>query len=45
MVIAAFQVVDKLGFSRFFQEIFLLADISIKVVLGMLFFILSNIDV
>ena len=45
MVIAAFQVVDKLGRSRFFQETFLLADISMKVVLGMPFLTLSNADI
>ena len=42
MVIAVFQVVDKLGRSRFFQKTFLLADISMEVVLGMLFLTLSN---
>ena len=45
IVIAAFQVVDKLGRSQFFQETFLLADISIKVVLGKPFFTLSNVNI
>ena len=45
MVIAAFQVIDKLSRSWFFQDTFLLADISMKVVLGLLFLILSHIDV
>ena len=45
MVIAAFQVVDKLGRSRFFLETFLLVDISMKVVLGMPFLTFSNADV
>ena len=45
MVIAAFQVVNKLGCSRFFQKTFLLANISMKVVLGMLFLTLSNANV
>ena len=45
MVIAAFQIVDKLGRSWFFQETFLLADISIKVVLVMPFLTFSNADV
>ena len=45
MVIASFQVVDKLGRSRFFQETFLLANISMEVVLGMPFLTLSNADV
>ena len=37
MVIAAFQVVNKLGRSQLFLETFSLADIIIKVVLGMSF--------
>ena len=45
MVIAAFQVVNKLDCSRFFQQTFLLPNISMKVVLGMLFLIFSNVDV
>ena len=45
IVIAAFQVVNKLGCSWFFQETFLLAHISIEVVLGILFLTLSNADV
>ena len=45
MVLADFQVEDKLGKARFFQETFLLADISAEVVLGMLFLTLSNADV
>ena len=45
MVIAVFQVVNKLGRFWFFQETFLLANISMKVVLGMLFLILNNADV
>ena len=45
IVIAVFQVVDKLGRSRFFQETFLLANISIKVVLSLLFLTLSNANV
>lgn len=45
IVIAAFQVVDKLDCSRFFQETFLLANISMKVILEMLFLIFSNADV
>ena len=45
MVLADFQVKDKLGKARFFQETFLLADICAKVVLGMLFLILSNVNV
>ena len=45
MVLANFQVEDKLGRARFFQETFLLADISMEVVLGILFLTLSNADV
>ena len=45
MVLADFQVEDKLGRARFFQETFLLADISAKVVLGMPFLTLSNADI
>ena len=45
MVIAAFQVVEKLVCSWFFQETFLLVDISMEVVLDMSFFTLSNADV
>ena len=45
MVIAAFQVVDKLGHSWFLQKTFLLANISMKVVLSMPFLTFSNADV
>ena len=45
MVLADFQVEDKLGRARFFQKTFLLADISAEVVLGILFLTLSNADV
>ena len=44
MVIAAFQIVNKLGRSRFFQKTFLLANINIKVVRGIFFLTLSNAD-
>ena len=42
MVIIPFQMKDKLGRVWFFQETFLLADTSMKMVLGMLFLIFSN---
>ena len=45
IVLADFQVEDKLGRARFFQETFLLADISAEVVLDMPFLTLSNADV
>ena len=45
MVLVSFQVKDKLGRARFFQESFLLADTSVEVVLRMLFLTLSNADI
>ena len=45
MVLASFQVEDKLGRIQFFQETFLLANISTGLVLGMPSLILSNPDV
>ena len=45
MVIAGFQVEDKLDKARIVQELFLLAETSIEMVLGMFFFILSNADI
>ena len=45
IVLASFQVEDKLEKTRFFQETFLLADISMEVVLGMPFLTFSNADV
>ena len=45
MVIAGFQIEDKLGRAQFFQESFLLAKTSMEVVLGMLFLAFSNTDI
>ena len=45
MVLANFQVENKLRRARFFQEKFLLADFCIKVVLKILFLIISKVDV
>ena len=45
MVIAGFQIEDKLGRARFFQESFLLADTSMEVILRMPFLTLSNADI
>ena len=45
MIIAVFQVLDKLDCSWFFQKTFLLANISIKMVLSIPFLIVSNINV
>ena len=46
MVIAAFSIMDKANQVRFFEKTFLVANVSPKVVFGMLFLILSgaNID-
>ena len=45
IVLASFQVEDKLGRARFFQKTFRLANISVEVVLGMPFLTLSNADI
>ena len=45
MIMTAFQVLDKLGHSWFFQKTFLLVDISIEVVLGILFLALNNVNI
>ena len=45
MVIADFQVEDKVGRPRFSEEIFLVADTKFEVILGMLFWKFSNADV
>ena len=45
MVLASFQVEDKLGRPRFFQKTFLLANLSIEVVLGMPFLTFSNANI
>ena len=45
MVLTSFQIKDKLGKVRFFQETLLIADISALVVLGMPFLTLSNTDI
>ena len=45
MVIAGFQVEDKLGRTWFFQESFSLAETSIEVVLEILFLIFSNANI
>ena len=45
MVITGFQVQDKFGKARFFQETFLVADTSVEVVLGMPFLALSKVEV
>ena len=45
MVITDFQVEDKSGRPRFFQETFLVADTKFEVVLGILFLKISNANV
>ena len=45
MVIANLEVEDKVGRPKFFQKIFLIADIKFKAILGMLFLKISNADV
>ena len=45
MIIAIFQILDKHRCFQFFQETFLLANISMEVVLGMLFLIFGNVNI
>lgn len=45
IVIVEFLVQDKLGKVQFIEETILLADTSMKVVLGILFLIFSNTDI
>lgn len=42
MALASFLLWDRLGKIRFFKKIFLLADTSMKMILKMFFFSLSN---
>lgn len=42
MILASFQIKSKLEIALFFYEVFLLANISIKLVLEMQFLTLSN---
>ena len=45
MVLASFQAEDKLRKTHFFQETFLVANTSVKMILGILFLAFSNADV
>lgn len=45
IVLASFQIENKFERARFFHKTFLLTDISIEVVLGMLFWTLSNVNI
>lgn len=42
MVLASFQIKNKLRKARFFQEIFLLAKINMKMIIEIFFFSFSN---
>ena len=45
MVVAAFSVEDKANQVRFLEETFLVANVSLEVVLGMSFLTLSGADI
>ncbi len=45
MVVSTFFILDKNSRERFFEESFLLADIKLDIVHGILFLIMSNADV
>ena len=45
IIVVAFLVTDKANSVRFFEETFLVANVSLKIVLRMPFFTLSNADV
>ena len=45
MMIAAFSVTNKANRVRFFEKIFLVANVSLEVVFGMFFLTLSGADV
>ena len=45
MVVAAFSVVNKANQVRFFEEIFLVANVNPKVVLGIPVFTFSSVDI
>ena len=45
IVVAAFSVVDKANPVRFFEEIFLVTNVSLEIVLGILFFTLSSANI
>ena len=45
IVIALFSIGNKEGRSHFFEEKFLLANISIDIVLGIPFFTMSNVEI
>ena len=45
MVVAAFSLTDKANYIRFFEETFLVANASPKVVFGMFFLTLNNTNI
>ena len=45
MVVADFKIKDKASKPRFFQKIFLVANIKFEVILKMFFFKISNVDI
>ena len=45
MIVAAFSVVDKANRVRFFEETFLVANVSLELILGMSFLTLSGVDI
>ena len=45
IILASFQIEDTLSRARFFYETFLLVELSVKVVLKILFLTLNNIDI
>ena len=45
MILTAFSVLDKVNHVRFFEEIFLVANISLKVIFGMSFLTLNSVDI
>ena len=45
MVVSTFCVLDKYGKERFFEKSFLLADVNLGVIFGMLFLTISNINI
>lgn len=45
MILASFQVEDKLGKACFFQEIFLLVIMNVDIILAIFFLTFSNVDI
>lgn len=45
MILASLQVENKLGQARFFQKTFLLANISLEILLSMLFLTFNNTNI